>query len=197
MIDEIDLSESTLRVLLWEALRSYSTKDLLTLVRDSDYIVRTAAAKQLHFRPEIEVYDGVLKLCSSSIDFEREIGAFILGQLGISVFPFKEGSITPLIQLISDDSDDVCTAAIVALGHLGADGFIDNDEFILKLLQLANHQNADIRAACAYSLSSINPTSDVIDALNKLCSDSDEDVAEWAMTSLEIIQERFERDSSS
>jgi hypothetical protein len=47
MIDKKDSSSSTLRLLAGEALKNWNTKAVLKLLSDEDYIVRTAAAREV------------------------------------------------------------------------------------------------------------------------------------------------------
>lgn len=79
MIDDKDISDSTLRFILWRALQSYSTQELLDLLLDVDPIVRTAAAKQLHLRSEPSIFNKVCELSSNERDEVREISAFVMG----------------------------------------------------------------------------------------------------------------------
>jgi len=183
-------SESTLREILWQALKAYSTESLLNLVCDEDPIVRACAAKQLHFRPEDKVFKFAERLCFSTIAFEREIAAFILGQLGTPIFPYREASLNLLIDLASDEIDEVVVAALVAIGHLNDANFFGNETVLHLLLSQANNINPDIRSACAFSLSSFGAKKEAVEVLNNLVLDNDEDVAEWASVSLEIIQEQ-------
>jgi HEAT repeat protein len=188
MIDEIDSTDSTLRALLWRALKNYSSLELLNLVRDSDYIVRTAAAKQLHFRPESEVFDAVLKLCSSPIEFEREIGAFILGQLGTPQKPFRDQSVPTLLNLIQDKSADVRAAAAAAFGHLY---YKDMPVTVEKaLFDAASDNDVIVRCCVASSLGGAANVEQAEKILLQLVSDLDEEVREYAELGLDILLDR-------
>ncbi|MDH5668541.1 MAG: hypothetical protein OEY86_11065, partial [Nitrospira sp.] len=77
MIDAKDITDSTLRLILWNALKKYSTKRLSELLYDTDHIVRTSAAKQLHLRGTRAVYKKAADLCRQELDYLREIGVFI------------------------------------------------------------------------------------------------------------------------
>jgi len=188
MIDEIDSTDSTLRLLLWKTLKNYSSAELLNLICDSDYVVRTAAAKQLHFRPESEVFDRVLKLCSSDIEFEREISAFILGQLGTPKKPYREQSISPLLSLMQDASVDVRAAAAAAFGHL----FYKDMPVVVEeaLFDRVNDNDATVRCNVALALGSATNIDQAEKILLQLLSDLDEEVREYAALSLDILLDR-------
>jgi HEAT repeat protein len=190
MIDDIDLSDSTLRYILWEALKLYSTEDLCKLTKDDDYIVRTAAAKQLQLRPSPKVFDFSIELCNSDFESDKEIGAFILGQLGTPELPFKKESLIALKRLLNDQSVDVRSAAIAACGHLGNTGIIKDEIIINGILGSINDLNKEVRISCAFAICSLNPTKTVINALKILLNDGDSDVVEWAEFSKEIIETR-------
>ena len=192
MIDDKDLSESTLRFIVWEALKNYSTDELLTLVEDEDPIVRTSAAKQLHFRPDKKVFEKSIDLISSAKDYEREIGAFLLGQLGTPNHPYKMQSFPYLVRLMSDTSSEVRASAVAAIGHLGSSNPIDDNNLLNCVIQLAEDKCSDVRFCCAFALASFN-SDDARKALNSLIADRCKIVRDWAKTSLEIIHERQAR----
>lgn len=182
MIDPLDSSESTLRLILWRALSSYSVEDLLPLLLDGDAIVRTAAAKQLHVRPNQAVFKHVSSLCDHQSDDAREIGAFVLGQLGTPVMPFRARSIPILIGLLEGDSSaDVRAAATGALGHLAA------DEANRNLLHAAGDRSAGVRACVAFALGRLTYVDEVGKALKRLARSRNPEVRDWSLLSLELV----------
>lgn len=189
MIDDKDLSESTLRFIIWEALKNYPTDELLNLIEDEDPIVRTSAAKQLHFRPNKKVFEKSINLVSSKKDYEREIGAFLLGQLGTPNHPYKMQSFSYLVRLMSDASSEVRASAVAAIGHLGANTPIDDNNILNCVIQLAKDKCSDVRFCCAFALASFN-SDDARKVLNDLIADHCKIVRDWAKISLEIIDER-------
>jgi HEAT repeat protein len=190
MVDDIDLSDSTLRLILWKALKSYSTSELTELLSDEDYIVRTAVAKQLHLRPSRDVFVKAIELCKSDVVYKREIAAFLLGQLGTPEFPYKNDSTFELTNLISDDSYEVRAAAICALGHLFGSDLLEDERSISKILSAANDESDDVRISCAFSLSLLPKSEIVMTTLDQLSQDKNEEVRSWADTSREIIEDR-------
>ncbi|MDF2074568.1 HEAT repeat domain-containing protein [Pseudomonas mendocina] len=190
MIDDKDLSESKLRFILWEALRGYTDDELFELLPDDDVILRTMAAKVLQLRPSDHVFMRALDLCSGEDDGLREIGAYILGQLGLPALPYADQSIPVLKRLLRDDEADVRAAAVAAIGHIGSSvpGGLREPDVIRLVISLADDPVAMVRTCCAYALSSLASTSDVLLAIEKLRNDQDLDVREWADFSSEQMQ---------
>ena len=181
MIDNKDLSDSTLRMILWKALQGYDTDELCELLLDRDVVVRTAAAKQLHFRPEPSVFKIAIELCAANKAYLREIAAFLLGQLGTPKMPLRKESIPLLSSLAADDrAPSVRSAAAAALGHLSA------SEASEILLTAAGDANADVRLAAAFALGRITRRREVTTVLRKLTRDRDAKVREWAELSLKL-----------
>ena len=56
MISDADASTSTLHLLVWQALQTYTVEALLPLLDDNDSIVRTAAARELQLRGSKQVH---------------------------------------------------------------------------------------------------------------------------------------------
>jgi HEAT repeat protein len=116
-----DRSGHSLRMLVSQALRHYPTESLFQFLHDPSSIVRTAAARQLHCRPEIEaVFDYAVSLLVSQKSRDREIAAFLFGQIGTPHRPLKTKSIPLLEKLCADENAEVRTTALSSLGHLGA-----------------------------------------------------------------------------
>lgn len=190
MIDNKDLSESTLRFILWEALGTYSTPALLKLLDDDDYIVRTAAAKQLQRRSEEIVFETAKAKTTDQKAYKREIGAFLLGQLGSPNLPYKSQSIHALLRLLEDSDSEVRAASVAALGHLGSVIPFDDEKILNKSLMLLNDSSDEVRVCLAFALGSFLKTENLVSALTTLRRDTNKDVVEWASTSLEIITTR-------
>ena len=190
MLDNQDMSTSTLRQVFWEAIKDYAVQDLLRLIRDEDAIVRTYAAKQLHLRATDEVFEEAEQLVASSEHDLREIGAFLLGQLGTPKKPYRSQSLPLLVPLVRDQCHEVRAAAISAVGHLGVDSLIDSHSAVGCIIEASRDKIPEVRAAAAFSLSSFSDEGQTVPVLQRLTKDSDNDVREWAELSLEIIDER-------
>ncbi len=188
MIDDKDASDSTLRLILWKALQKYSTARLCTLLSDNDPIVRTSAAKQLHLRGTKAIYLKATELCEHEKTDSREIGAFLLGQLGAPKRPFRKQSIPILVNLLGNDpSMEVRAAAAAALGHLEA------VEASGELIGRAIDPSPEVRVCVAFALGALKHSREIGTALRKLSRDENNEVREWADLSLEILQDKSTR----
>ncbi len=185
MIDDKDVSDSTLRLIVWKALQRYSTAKLIALLSDHDPIVRTSSAKQLHLRGSKTVFRKAAELCEQENDDLREIGVILLGQLGTPKRLFRKESI-PIVRnlLMNDSSHQVRAAAAAALGHLGA------TETSHELMQMAGDSSPEARACIAFGLGAMKPSQEINNVLHSLSRDQDTEVREWAQLSLEILQEK-------
>jgi HEAT repeat protein len=103
MIDPVDSSSSTLRLLASRELARWPLGAVYNLLFDEDEAVRTLAARQMHLRGDKTIFEKVVALASATDVRYRALCAFVLGQLGAPHAPFKEASIPILLQLISDE----------------------------------------------------------------------------------------------
>jgi len=185
MIDEKDASDSTLRLILWQALGNYPTERLLELLCDPDAIVRTAAAKQLHLRPSQIVFERAVTLISSSKSYLREIAAFLLGQLGTPKMTYKGDSVLILTKVVREDrSGAVRSTAVAALGHLSASEATDT------LLKAAQDRSEKVRLSVAFALGRVSASEEVVRTLKKLARDRNAEVRDWARLSIGVIKEQ-------
>ena len=182
MIDNPDYSNSTVRLLVFQALRAYSTHALLPLLLDEDAIVRSAAAREVQVRGEKLALDYVLPLCSDDREFVREIAAFTLGQLGTPTYPFRSESIPKLMELVADSSAEVRGSAVAALGHLHA------TESKEMLLNAAEDADSDVRAMAAVALGRLGSSPDILRTLQVLLNDPSSEVREWAQLGMELAE---------
>jgi len=186
MIDDIDSSSSTLRMLASQALKAWGTSAILKLLSDEDYVVRTLAARELHVRGSQEVFEHTLQLETGIESEKRELCAFILGQLGTPEMPFKLSSFPILRRLAADSDSGVRAAAVAALGHLCYAGMPPDVE---KLLQVsASDENPEVRACTAISLGNASASNETLRTLEILLEDSDSQVRGFAEVGLEILQ---------
>lgn len=193
MIDDKDLTESTLRRILWEALKNYSVEQLFEFIQDTESIVRTSAAKRLQLIGTENVFYKVKQLSKNARSEVREISAFILGQLGTPDKPFKNDSIPLLVELSNDKESDVRIAAIYALGHLGCVGEYTDISLTNVLEKAARDTNDNIRLSAAFLISSFKFDTVIQDILMILKNDFNSDVVEYAELSEEIYKDEYQR----
>ena len=184
MIDDLDGSSSTLRLLLWQALRTYPTDSLLKLLDDDDYIVRTAVARDLQMRGGVDVWQWASNQRSSKRVARRELAAFILGQLGTPDLPFRDSSVPLLKRLAGDSDEEVRAAAIAGLGHLRASEAAD------VVVEASRDGSTQVRQCAAAALASLNPSEAVRAALRELLHDGDARVREWAACGLAEFEQQ-------
>jgi HEAT repeat protein len=161
----------SLKTLLWQAVKLYDTKALLPLLRDKDSLVRTTVARELQVRGDVLTFDEAMVMGHSKKASEREIAAFLLGQLGTPNFPFKERSIPVLeTQLEKDKNAAVRATAAASLGHL------QSESSVPLLINASTDAHADVRIAVAFALSIFPDNRDATKCLKKLSMDKDKDV---------------------
>lgn len=183
MLDPLDLSDSPLRQVLWTALDSFGNEELFAFCRDHDPILRTAAAKKLHMRPGADVFEESVRFCGDSDPAVREIGCFILAQLGTPLKPYSMDSNRYLQDLASDKAVEVRAAAIAGLGHLSVPSSLPT------ILMATSDISADVRQSAAFALGSFEGI-EVLPTLERLMLDEDLEVREWAEVSIESAKAR-------
>ncbi len=128
---------------------------------------------ELYNRGSICEFNAAKALTESKDIVERQIGANILGQLGVPKKPFHEESIAILIQLLSDEADNVIASAAFSLGHR------NDSRGIPHLVKLIGHNNPRVRFGVVSGLSCFDDER-AVNALIQLSRDSDYDVRNWA-----------------
>lgn len=185
MIDNIDGSSSILRMLVAEALKKWTTDSLLVLLEDEDVIVRTAVARELQIRGELVIFKKMQSHATDTRSYMREIAAFVLGQLGTPVMPFKQESIPMLLRLASDSDKDVRAAVAAAFGHLCYRGM--SREIEDCLIALCSDKDKDVRACAAYALGNSSGRREIRDLLAQL--ENQKYVGSYATLALEMLDE--------
>jgi HEAT repeat protein len=188
MIDDPDYSKSTIRLLVFQALKEWDTKPLFHLLFDEDYIVRSAVARELQTRGEEKIFHKLKNLVKDPRSYVREICAFTMGQLGTPAMPYKEESIPFLQNMLADNNAEVRAAAVCAFGHLCSDAMPEVVES--QLILMADDKNEEVRKCVAFALGSSSGSKDVITTLNRLKNDHCKEVRCWAETGLELLEDR-------
>lgn len=159
---------------LWKEMKKYALEDLHNELISEHALRRFTSAKELHLRGESFTFEYAKLLCDSDI-FSREIGAFILGQLGTPNRPFMASSIPILTRLLKFDIEPaVRSAAASALGHLASAQSLDT------LVEAAKDIDSSVRGAVAFALGEVGGQGS-IKPLLRLTYDEVTDVVEWAL----------------
>jgi HEAT repeat protein len=175
---------SNIETLVFQALRLCEDFALVQFLYDENPIVYSAAARALQIRGSKVAFDAAIELTEKPDAERRNIGCFMLGQIGKDR-PFKAQSIPLLIHhLVTDESIEVRAQCAAALGHLKA------DEAAPTLIVAAREQSADVRASVAAAIGHLTPSRELRESLRVLLGDDDGDVREWAEISEEIYSEK-------
>jgi HEAT repeat protein len=188
MIDPVDSSSSTLRLLASRELARWPLEAIYNLLFDEDEAVRTMAARQLHLRGDENIFDQVAALVSATDVRSRALCAFVLGQLGTPHAPFKEASIPILLQLIGDEQAEVRAWAADAMGRLCHGGMPREVE--QALARAACDQDPAVRGAVAIALGNASSREWALSLLETLLQDVDPEVREDAELGRDILVER-------
>ena len=139
---------------------------------DEDMAWEYVSALQL--RGDGEVFQAADRLCTSDLATERELGATIIGQLGIPEPTFPGKSFLCLARMMQTETDpDTLQAIAMAFGHL------NNPRCIELLAPLKNHPAIIVRWGVAHGISRHNdPTA--IQTLIELSADEDDEIRDWA-----------------
>jgi HEAT repeat protein len=102
MLDnEEDDSNDRLRVAVARGLKGYSDADLMDELVGRSPILKTGAARQLHLRGGVHVFERMKELARDPRYESREVAAFVLGQLGHPTCPFATESF-PILNTLLD-----------------------------------------------------------------------------------------------
>src|SRR5579875_2218669 len=153
---------------------------------DSEILAPLSALTELHRRGGQEIFERAKALCQSSEPHERQLGALILGQLGIphpeerASSPFYAESVAILLGMLAREQDAATLSDIaIALGHRG------DPSAIAPLVSLRNHPNADVRYGVAFALMGYEDDR-AINALIALSADEEDKVRDWATFALGV-----------
>ncbi len=165
-------------------------EEIYTSLSHEDYRIRSFAAQTIQVNYPTEKSFNIAKIMlGSSKIYEREIGAYILGQLGTPNMPFVKDSLPLLYQLFDDSSRQVVSVAISSVGHLWQYTTPSKDNSIInKIINFTKHKSPNIRISSIMTLSSVYNREDIVLVLrNIMANDINTDVQEWAEVALEIL----------
>jgi HEAT repeat protein len=151
-----DDSNDRLRVAVARGLKGYSDADLMDDLVDRSPILRTAAARELHLRGGVHVFDRVKQLARAPRHDSREIAAFVLGQLGHPICPFATDSFPILDTLLDDPYWEVRVQALVAIASLAMLDHEPPDYITRRFAERAHDDQRDVRATVANTASLLN-----------------------------------------
>ena len=152
-IDPKDLSASTSRLLIWQALRKYSLKALVPMLRDPEIEVRTTAARLLQVRGGSATWGLARKLCAAKSVQDRVMGLFILGQLGTPHLPYKLRTLDLIESLLSHRQPVVVVEqALYSIGHLRQGQPLEHSALLKRITALKVRKGSDLAAAKAFAL---------------------------------------------
>lgn len=184
IIDRLDATDDKLRLVLTKALRTYTNQELFSFVQDSNPVLRTAAARELHIRGGKETFNVAAALAEHPRYEYRATAAFILSQLGTPHCPYASQSFDILKRLLHDDYYEVRSQAIYAVGWLSNLGREPRSDVLDIVLDCSIDVEPKVRSAVASALLSIR-TDEARAVLRRLQSDPCADVREEAAYSLE------------
>ena len=183
-----DREGHSLRLLVWQGLKQYSTKALFQFLYDRDAIVRSATARELQIRGGKLVFEKTMRLLTSDSKNIRELAAFIHGQLGTPKRPFKAESTKLLLQLLhSETNASVRASAICSLGSLHA------TRASRKIASFAKDPSPSVRGSVAFAVGMIycekraSIPGSLWRLLNKLRKDNSREVRDMAMLGLDLV----------
>lgn len=150
-----------------------STEDLIRVALTLEGDERDKVVSILHWRGTLDVLEAARELCESAAPAERELGADILGQLGVPQRTFPNECFHLLAHTLDRESLSGVLESIAF-----AFGYLRDARSIEYLLRLKNHARSEVRFAVAWAL----PHEDerAITGLIELSADPDEDVRDWA-----------------
>jgi hypothetical protein len=175
-------------------LRTLSVADLVSAALAVDEDTRPEYTSFLHLRGDRETFDAARSLCGDAGPARRELGAYILGQLGAVTLsaegeavvvrlderPFRAPAVTLLLDLaVTETVGAVQEAIATALGHLA------DPRAVETLGRWLSHSDVMVRWSVALALTRLASTDD--DALRylvELTADPDCLVRDWSCAGL-------------
>lgn len=168
--------ESSLEMLLQQAMGLYDVRNIEPFLYDNNECVRMSAARK------IQLYGGEWGFClakqmlHSKKPMIRGIALYILGQIKGGNPPFSRQSVPILIHFLEKDkSPYVRGEAAAALGH------VSDKSSVMSLVRASMDNNDEVRASVAAALrSGFQSYPLAMDTLEKLKHDKSKKVRYWA-----------------
>jgi HEAT repeat protein len=135
-----------------------------------------ACVEEIQRRGTTEELNAAMELLSEPSEAKRELGAVILGQLGLrigAVFPERRDLLLDLLR--EDSSDDLLETALFALGHARD---IEDPTGTRTICRYADHPNRDVRRAAVHALL-CHEDRYAIGAMIRLSKDAETEVRDW------------------
>lgn len=181
-VDQDQLQMAGLDSLMRQAAQFINTPD----PEDGSPHPAWVAITEMRRRGSRTVFDAAAQICRSGDPRARQVGALVLGQLGISpertVPPFWQEQVLELMTLLNRETvgqndPEVLKDTCVSLGHL-------NDvRAVPALIKLKRHRDGRVRYGVAFGLTGHDDPR-AIEALIELAGDFDDHVREWATFAL-------------
>ncbi|GAA2711532.1 HEAT repeat domain-containing protein [Actinoplanes palleronii] len=175
-------------------LRTLPVAELVSAALAVDEDTRTEYTGFLHLRGDQETFEAARSLCGSAEPVRRELGAYVLGQLGAVALsaegtivavprdqrPFRAPAVTLLLDLAATETvDQVQQAIATALGHLA------DPRAVESLGRWHTHPEVMVRWAVSLALTRLAATDDdAVRYLVELTTDPDPLVRDWSCCGL-------------
>lgn len=159
-----------------------------TLQGDYDSDEAWAAVRALHRDASKETFDRAIEWSHHPDPRRRARAVEILCQMYrttegslLPQFVFREEAYARIAELMDTEQDpDVLLSSIYALGHLA------NEDGIPRVLRYLNHPDRDFRYAVTIALGCLPNHTDAAAGLLRLCTDSDDEIRDWAVFALGV-----------
>ena len=113
------MTNSTIDTLIWQALEMYPIKVLPQFLTDTNSRVRMAAARAIQLKGGDIEFELASSMLNSKKHLDREIAAFILGQLGTPKLPYRKQSISLLDKALKADRISSVRSAAAVIRSIG------------------------------------------------------------------------------
>lgn len=132
---------------------------------------------ELRRRPSNEVYDRAYELAQSPLAFQKEIGIYILAQLGFAPRFQQAKTLELYFQLLNtEENPNIISAVLSSIGHNNEQL---NKEQVQQLIPYQNHRWVAVRFTLVQALLAVTHP-EAITMLISLSKDEHPDIRNWA-----------------